>query len=82
MTTVRFRAIRYRLMRWHSRGRFAPFCRDCRWLRESQRDGEFYAHDDPRWYIDEILPCAPRTWSTGQGQTWTWDVEHGARRVS
>jgi hypothetical protein len=89
--TVRFRAVRYRLMRWHARGWFAPFCWDCRLLWGARRAGEFYAHDDPEWYFDEIMeqaepavivPCAPRTYATGTGQTWTWDVEHGARRVS
>lgn len=84
------RALRYRLMIWHSRGWFSPFCWDCRWLRAAQRDGEFYDHDVPRWYLRECLArrvqavTVPQagTWATGPAQTWEWTPEHGARRVS
>jgi hypothetical protein len=88
---VRFRFIRNRLRIWHARGWFAPLCWDCRWLRVAHREGEFYAHDEPEWYFDEcmqrgepalIVPPPPRTRATGCGQTWMWDAEHGARRVS
>lgn len=93
MSTIRFRPIRYWLMRSHARGWFTPFCWDCRLLRSARRKGEFYVHDDPRWYIKEILaraepavlvttPPPPRNIAVGTGQNWVWDVEHGARRVS
>lgn len=57
---VRLRRLRYRLMIWHSRGWFAPFCWDCRWLRHARRIGEDYEHDDPRWYIDQIMERGER----------------------
>lgn len=89
---VRFRRLRYRIMRWHGRGWFAPFCWDCRLLWKARRAEEFYCHDEPRWYFDECLaraepveivppPMATRT-RGGSGQTWVWTPETGARRVS
>jgi hypothetical protein len=47
------------------------------------------------WDLDPEIDCraegctcpefdpqrAPRTWAIGRGETWYWDLAHGARRV-
>lgn len=84
----------------HNRGRFAPWCLDCRLLRQAEvagEGGEYYWHDEPLWMLLEafrraepaeivgpppwLVPGAHGTWATGEGQTWAWDVGHGARRT-
>lgn len=52
---TRFRRIRRWWMRQHNYSRCWPWCWDCRCAQKAWAKGEFYAHDDPRWYINEIL---------------------------
>lgn len=58
MAAVRFRRLRVWWMRQHSYSRLWPFCWDCRLAQKAWAKGEFYAHDDPQWYVDELMATA------------------------
>jgi hypothetical protein len=46
------RALRLWWMRQHSLSRPWPFCWDCRQAQRAWSRGEFYTHDEPRWYLN------------------------------
>jgi hypothetical protein len=53
--TVKFRRTRLWWMRQHAKSRLWMWCRDCRWAQEAWSSGEFYAHDEPEWHLDECI---------------------------
>lgn len=56
--SVRFRRLRLWWMRQHARSRLWPFCWDCRLAQEAWCRGEFYAHDEPMWFLEECMAKA------------------------
>lgn len=57
--TVRFRRLRLWWLQQHVYSRCWMWCQDCRWAQQAWAKGEFYAHDDPMWYIKAILRRDP-----------------------
>lgn len=45
-------------MRQHNLSRLWLVCWDCRLAQKAWAAGEFYTHDEPRWYFDECMQRA------------------------
>lgn len=56
---TRFRRLRLWWKRQHAYSRCWLWCQDCRWAQQAWAAGEFYVHDDPRWYLNETLSRSP-----------------------